>query len=710
MEVGLADYFIGPYGSYASVQAAKAGLSATAPATSLQVMDKNKKDGLGNIFEFLKLDNGYNTNNKKINGSTNDKLNGKKGILNLFSLLQARYMSKDEKIQLAILFSFISDPELQPTTQISALLGELDDASVETIRFRDDSYDSQSEKSMKIINERGDTSKIDSVRNAKNGDTGKNQKSVKHGGYSSAQNPKITISPPPALGSDYKCARAVPIMQPSSRILKIKVTDGGSGYTSAPAVTISNGKYFLSDPLFQPCQAAAILDREGSVESIVVLNPGFGYNSASISNAVKIAPPSIAGKKNSKDKARTATAIAELEYVIADLQIIDGGNGYLSSNLPAISVQIDPPEEDPDWFIPDKYDPSSTKYTEAEVFSKRDYKNNVILVNNTENNSFTFLTNNIDKEKLSYIMADLKTDLTQLLPNAMRPALIPLSAYSLSSSKTNGDGESDMIYKIPQLLSWETNDKSQSSPLYRATDPLFGVIGFAPVTKRATTLSVSEYTRLALSGAICTVLVRTLLNPLELVKTKIQLKNDNELLSYAQNMTKKKIAIINDDEGSNFQLTNSSSTVQEKRHHVEYNHDTKSNATSYETTTVDAIQSIIELRGPQALFQSADVTFLASLVFGSLGFGATELFRRSFTATFVEGGDGESEWILLLAAAAATVMTSFAAAPFEMMRVRSMNLIDPKPFSAVLSDFLVSYLNNQKTQLRLETNYDYLMH
>ena len=46
------------------------------------------------------------------------------------------------------------------------------------------------------------------------------------------------------------------------------------------------------------------------------------------------------------------------------------------------------------------------------------------------------------------------------------------------------------------------------------------------MTKNQVTLSADQYSRLALSGAICTVLVRTALNPLELVKTKVQLGND----------------------------------------------------------------------------------------------------------------------------------------------------------------------------------------
>ena len=80
-------------------------------------------------------------------------------------------------------------------------------------------------------------------------------------------------------------------------------------------------------------------------------------------------------------------------------------------------------------------------------------------------------------------------------------------------------------------------------------------------------------------------------------------------------------------------------------------------------------------------------------MFGSFGFGATELFRRSFTAAFfsdVDGSDKGSELILLLAAALATVVTAAAASPFELLRVRSMGLIEPEKWTTVLKNFLVS--------------------
>jgi hypothetical protein len=122
--------------------------------------------------------------------------------------------------------------------------------------------------------------------------------------------------------------------------------------------------------------------------------------------------------------------------------------------------------------------------------------------------------------------------------------------------------------------------------------------------------------------------VRTALNPLELVKTKIQLKNDEEILNLA---TEKALGKAADE-------------------------DAKS-TTKPVVGTTQVIQSLIEVRGPRSLFQSADITFLTSVVFGLFGFGATELFRRSFSAVFFNEGSDGSEFVLLAAAGFATLLT-----------------------------------------------------
>ena len=180
---------------------------------------------------------------------------------------------------------------------------------------------------------------------------------------------------------------------------------------------------------------------------------------------------------------------------------------------------------------------------------------------------------------------------------------------------------------------------------------------------------------MALSGAVCTVLVRTALNPLELVKTKIQLRNDDELLDFAvqRQSLRPKEKSSREDNSTVLSRLGSSTTI----------------------GTIDLITSLIEKRGFLSLFQSADITFLASLVFGSFGFGATELFRRSFSLIFFpdDAGsqeEGQEQLFLLAAAAAASIITSAFAAPFETLRVRSMGYAEPKSLNDVFTDFVVS--------------------
>jgi hypothetical protein len=203
-------------------------------------------------------------------------------------------------------------------------------------------------------------------------------------------------------------------------------------------------------------------------------------------------------------------------------------------------------------------------------------------------------------------------------------------------------------------------------------------------------LSASEYGRLALSGALCTVVVRTALNPLELIKTKQQLQNDDELSNFARERLNRK-AKSSDQESSKTQAV---SPAKDKHHKSDAQDvDTKKTSdTKVKIGTIDMVTSLIELRGFKSLFQSADITFLASIMFGSFGFGATELFRRSFTAWFSNDSDGQgSQTILLLfAAALGTVVTAAAASPFEVLRVRSMGQLEPQGWTAVLEDFLVS--------------------
>ena len=108
-------------------------------------------------------------------------------------------------------------------------------------------------------------------------------------------------------------------------------------------------------------------------------------------------------------------------------------------------------------------------------------------------------------------------------------------------------------------------------------------------------------------------------------------------------------------------------------------------------------------------------------MFGLFGFGATELFRRSFSAVFFdEAAAGPNEFLLLVAgmswtfdiailqlysvishlsayvlpklAGLATLLTCAAGAPFEILRVRSMSQLQDQGVKDVFDNFVVSLL------------------
>jgi len=670
VEVGLADYFTGPYGSYASLEAAKAGVNARAPATSGGIIGSEN----GNQFDFAKLlglgKASSKSTMKKKKLRMSEVKQKRQGIKNLLTLLKARYTTIGAKEQLALLFALIDDPELQPAVEITGLLGEADSASV---------------TSLKLIGSHKD-------------DDDYRLSSRRGGGYAIDSPLKVEIEAPPALGQDYRPAKIEPVMRPTSRVLKIKVLDGGVGYKTPPAVTVTQ------KGAKRPCDAVAILDRSGSVESILVLDPGYGYGGLNDRRGptepiVEIAPPQKSGGKQVMvkitDKGRTgiggdadatfrrATAEAELEYAIKEIVIGDPGSGYTISQPPKISIR--PCERDPEWYVaPMTGNGGAGVIAADEILGRPEF-----LQAKVTKMTLGFYNTTVDTSSDAVIEAQfdgadpevigrVAGNSLSLLPNSIRPQLSPVFDR----------------YIIPDLppIPKDLSGVALPSLKYRAIDPIFGGIGSKPVTIGAKDLTVSEYTRLALAGATCTVLVRTLLNPLELVKTKLQLRNDKELLEYASKEKKSKSRPKTSNNGSTGTTvegvvidSNAAATGKEEEEKI---------------GTSDLITSLVKLRGPLSLFQSADVTFLASLVFGSLGFGATELFRRFFKNAVFEGGSGGGtgeELVLLGAAALACVITSFAATPFEMIRVQSMGKVEAKGWTEVLADFLADKRSARST-------------
>jgi len=672
VEVGLADYFLGPYGSYASVAAAKAGIAAAAPAKSA----RGKKD-------FTLWDRIFGTNNSRVqtNTATSKAYNkqraleqesatklARQGVLNLFSLLKARYTSVEEKRQLAILFSMISSPDLQPVREVRGLLGEIDNGTIAAIELLDLSGDAEDEEDKIIAREYFRLS------------------SRQGGGFSKEDNQVIKVEPPAPLGDDYKPAKIRALMKPTTRILRIKVVDGGEGYTVAPDVIIK------PRGVARQCEACAIIDRKGSVSDIIVLNPGYGYGGEALESTmptVEIREKKFS-RQNSDGKMRPAIAVAELEYKVVGVEILDGGSGYLFDEPPEVSLRL--PKVDPDWFVTPivgrDFDEDENQLIAARVSRMRSGSTNITVDPSAMRSETSALTIGDD------VFQNLTNDPIALLPSNIRPQFSKFRGSESTEFIENG------YYYIPSLPSYPAN-VLVSSPNCRSIDPLFGGIGKAPVTKSALSLTADQYSRLALSGAICTVIVREALNPLELVKTKIQLGNDEEILQYAakksmnQRGATKKIGIHED-------ITTKSSTMKKPPYFLNFKNNKETHPSTateteskrkYSVGTTDVIQSIIEVRGVKSLFQSADITLLTSIVFGLFGFGATELFRRSFSAVFFDenapgSSDSPNEFVLLAAAAFATLLTCAAGAPFEILRVRSMSLVEAKGVKEVLGSFV----------------------
>lgn len=376
------------------------------------------------------------------------------------------------------------------------------------------------------------------------------------------------------------------------------------------------------------------IDRFGSVSEIIVLKPGRNYEDP----IVRIDPPRGKSGKSIRS-GKVAEAIASTAYEISSIAIESPGNGYNLSITPRISISS--PKNDlvslpndlnfpPGWYSGTSLDLNCADAKVTELQPRGFYVEPLTLTPKLLDN----VVGSYDK----------------LLPNNVRPVLTKAGVYRIVG------------LPVPSVYSGGFfGDQLPSG--YRGLDQIFGGVSSTPVVKGALSLSTSEYTRLGLAGAVSTILVRTLLNPLELVKTKIQLGTDIELLDEVKKARKIKMDSPDKTDA------------------------VKSLGTS------ECIQTLVKSRGINALFQSADITFLASLIFGSLGFGATELFRRSFTIVFFDetnAATGELTLILLTAASLACVVTSFVATPFEVLRVKSMARLDSVKFPKVLGDLMDS--------------------
>ena len=226
---------------------------------------------------------------------------GATGTARLGSLLQQRYCSAAaspaQKRSLAQLLSLIENPTVQPTGTIRALLGEADDARVESLVPSTGRFGRPGEYCV------------------------------------SSATPEIIISPPPGRGA--KAAKARAKTAASGRWRAVQIIDGGSGYAEGeePEVRVPRAPYGASTA------SVRARTRNGAVVELLLEDPGAGYVqkdgvTPSKANILKIAPPAGAPRGG-----RAARAVLLPEYALIGVEVVEGGGGYFANEPPTVIVR-----------------------------------------------------------------------------------------------------------------------------------------------------------------------------------------------------------------------------------------------------------------------------------------------------------------------------------------------------------------------------------
>ena len=111
---------------------------------------------------------------------------------------QKRREIKEAKRQIALLFSLLKDA--QPVQEITALLAAISNGSINSVKMASD---------------------------------------VVLGGYGLGDEPPTIEFPAPEAGDNYDAATGRAILEPTGTLLRIDIYDRGSGYKTAPPVTIT---------------------------------------------------------------------------------------------------------------------------------------------------------------------------------------------------------------------------------------------------------------------------------------------------------------------------------------------------------------------------------------------------------------------------------------------------------------------------------------
>ena len=385
--------------------------------------------------------------------------NGADGPKKLLRALDARFASNRNntlgaerasarKRRLALLFSTVEDTS-QPADEILRLIGEADDGRVASLTL---------DRPL--------------------------------GGYANASGPpEVTLSAPPTPQG--RTARARAVLSPTGRLAGVRIVDGGAGYAEGERVAVR-----MPSPLEGGVEARGVaVVSGGEVVEVQLLAPGERYplsspgSGFSEARAVTIAPPANASNR----RRRAAVAVAEPEYSVIELELLDGGSGYSVDEPPTLTVAA-PGAAPANQSAPRRGRPRGYFETLRSVEEELGKKS-------------------VGKVKMEPARADAPT------ADELRRLSSELAAAARDGGLPLRRGSAEVL--PPSLTPVRTRDGAAFEPPLVLPPKLFGGRASKPVAQEKP-LGPKDYLRFFVSGALCSSTAHTALVPLDVLKTRVQ--------------------------------------------------------------------------------------------------------------------------------------------------------------------------------------------
>lgn len=430
---------------------------------------------------------------------------GERGETALLSLMRSRYGSTyDGKRQLAILFTFL-EGSAQPVAAISKLVAAADNATVMSVDVvdggsgytlsskqlpeawlskssgsRNATYAADAAAEARAVGEDG-AAAFAAVAQAPVRPSGKLWVAGSRPGQwlNGAALPRVVLSEP--LAPRVKDRQSMTQAQAVAQVVGLEATgimravvlrSGGSGYQTPPTVTIAPP----ANPAGRAASAVAVLGQDGAVVAVRLTDAGSGYESSKDGFQV---PVEFYGDHGG------AVALADglLDLRVNAIRVVSQGFGYGTTQPLAVVIEPPPP-------IPESAAPMPNC---VGLPPQRAARGKAVL-------DYFGRQQSEAKRRGDFWLTpgpELANEFTALLPSSLVPELV------------------DGTYRL-NVDALDTRGGSRNS------DPVFGGVAAKGVS-REVKLTPKDYAKVAAAGALCTALIRIVLSPLELVKTRLQL-------------------------------------------------------------------------------------------------------------------------------------------------------------------------------------------